>query len=208
MEFWPSYLIVISISFIAMVSPGPDFLIVIRNALGLGRRHGIFTSIGIALGLMVHVAYSVFGIALIISQSILVFNIIKYLGAAYLLWLGYKSLKSKGWKMEAQAAQNKEKSVWKAFKEGFITNALNPKATMFFLALFTQVVAPETPFLWQLSYGITIIVMAGLWFSFVTLVLTNERIRKALSRASIWIDRITGLMLIGLGFKIITEKTA
>lgn len=85
-----------SISFVAMISPGPDFLIVLRNALGLGRKHGIATALGIGSGLSIHMAYCIMGIGLIISQSIMLFSAIKYIGAAYLLWLGYKSVKSKG----------------------------------------------------------------------------------------------------------------
>jgi RhtB (resistance to homoserine/threonine) family protein len=208
MDFVTSYLIVMSVSFVAMVSPGPDFLIVLRNALGLGRKHGIVTALGIGAGLSIHMAYCLMGIGLVISQSILLFSAIKYAGAAYLLWLGYKSIKSKGWSIDASAAKNKQKSLKKAFAEGFITNAFNPKATMFFLALFTQVIAPETPFSWQLIYSISIIIVAAIWFSTVSIVLTHTTLRAALARFSKWIDRVTGVMLIGLGLKIITEKTS
>lgn len=206
MDFWTSYMIVMSISAVAMISPGPDFLIVLRNSLGLGRKHGIATAIGIGSGLSVHMAYCIMGIGLIISQSIMLFSAIKYIGALYLLWLGYKSIKSKGWAIDAMAAQNKKKSVGKAFAEGFITNAFNPKATMFFLALFTQVIAPETPLSWQFIYGLSIIVLASLWFSFISVVLTHAKLRAALAKFSKWIDRVTGVMLIGLGIKIFTEK--
>ncbi len=199
-------MIVMSISFVAMISPGPDFLIVLRNALGLGRKHGIATALGIGSGLSIHMAYCIMGIGLIISQSIMLFSAIKYIGAAYLLWLGYKSIKSKGWAIEAKSAQNKQKSVGKAFAEGFITNAFNPKATMFFLALFTQVIAPETPISWQFIYGISIIGLASMWFTVVSIVLTHAKLRAVLAKFSKWIDRVTGGMLIGLGIKIFTEK--
>lgn len=206
MDFLSAYLIVMSVSFIAMVSPGPDFLVVLKNSLGLGRKHGIVTAIGIGAGLLIHVTYCIFGIAVVISQSVMLFNIIKYAGALYLLWLGFKALKSKGWKIEASAAKNKEKTLWNVFAEGFITNALNPKATMFFLALFTQVIAPETPLSWQIVYGISIMTMATLWFSTVSLVLTNATLRQKLAKISLWIDRVTGVMLVALGVKIMAEK--
>ncbi|MAY99273.1 MAG: lysine transporter LysE [Micavibrio sp.] len=199
-------MIVMSISFVAMISPGPDFLIVLRNALGLGRKHGIATALGIGSGLSIHMAYCIMGIGLIISQSIVLFSAIKYIGAAYLLWLGYKSVKSKGWAIEAKSAQNKQKSIGKAFAEGFITNAFNPKATMFFLALFTQVIAPETPISWQFIYGLSIIGLASIWFTTVSVVLTQPKLRAVLAKFSKWIDRVTGVMLIGLGIKIFTEK--
>ncbi|MAS87078.1 MAG: amino acid transporter [Micavibrio sp.] len=206
MDFLANYLIIISISIVAMISPGPDLLIVLRNSLGLGRKHGIATALGIGSGLIIHVTYCVLGIAFIISQSIMMFSVIKYVGAAYLLWLGYKSLKSKGWAVDPEKAKNKQKTVFAAFREGFITNAFNPKATMFFLALFTQVVAPNTPMSWQLLYGVTIIALACIWFSIVSVVLTNPQLRSILSKFSVWIDRVTGVLLVGLGLKIITEK--
>lgn len=208
MDFLTSYFIVISISVVAMISPGPDFLIVLKNALGLGRKHGVVTALGIGCGLSIHMSYCVFGIAVVISQSIMLFSAIKYLGAFYLLYLGYKSIKSKGWFIEAGDVQDKDKSLAKAFRQGFITNAFNPKATMFFLALFTQVIAPETPLSWQLIYGLTIIVIASVWFSIVAVVLTNPLLRQSLAKFSQWIDRVTGALLIGLGIKIFTEKVS
>lgn len=206
MDFLSTYLIILTATFIAMVSPGPDFLITMRNALGVGRMSGIATAIGIGCAIFVHVAYSVVGIAVLISQSILLFNIIKYCGAAYLIWVGIGAFRSKGWEMAVEKAKNKQKSLKKSFAEGFVTNVLNPKATLFFLALFTQVIAPETPLSWQLIYGTSIAVMVMGWFSTVSVLLTQSKIRAKLSAMSVWIDRVTGVMFIALGLKIATEK--
>ena len=206
MDFFSAYIIVISVSIVAMVSPGPDFLIAMRNALGVGRASGVATAIGIGCAIFIHMTYCILGIAVIISQSILLFNVIKYLGAAYLVWLGVKALRSKGWDMHADKAKNKTKSLKKSFTEGFVTNALNPKAALFFLAMFTQVIAPETPMSWQIIYGSTIAFMAMGWFSLVSVFLTHAKIRATLSKISVWIDRVTGAMFIALGLKIATEK--
>jgi threonine/homoserine/homoserine lactone efflux protein len=154
----------------------------------------------------VHVGYSVVGIAVLISQSILLFSIIKYLGAAYLIWMGIGALRSQGWEMAVEKAKNKHKSLKKSFTEGFVTNVLNPKATLFFLALFTQVIAPETPLSWQLIYGTSIALVVMAWFSTVSVLLTQPKIRAKLSAMSIWIDRVTGGLFIALGLKIATEK--
>jgi threonine/homoserine/homoserine lactone efflux protein len=160
------------------------------------------------MGIFVHIGYSIFGLALIISQSIILFNIIKYLGAAYLLYCGYMALKSKGWDMAVEKAQNKSKSLKRSFIEGFITNALNPKATLFFLALFTQMIGETTPLSWQLIYGCSIAVMVMLWFSFISMVLTHQTVRQKLSSFSIWIDRATGAFFILLGLRIAIQKSA
>jgi RhtB (resistance to homoserine/threonine) family protein len=192
MDFISTYIIILTATFIAMVSPGPDFLITMRNALGVGRASGIATAIGIGCAIFVHVGYSVVGIAVLISQSILLFSIIKYLGAAYLIWMGIGALRSQGWEMAVEKAKNKHKSLKKSFTEGFVTNVLNPKATLFFLALFTQVIAPETPLSWQLIYGTSIALVVMAWFSTVSVLLTQPKIRAKLSAMSIWIDRVTG----------------
>jgi len=206
MDFISTYLIILSVTFIAMASPGPDFLVTLRNALGVGRASGIATAIGIGCAIFVHVAYSVVGIAVLISQSIIIFNIIKYIGAAYLIYMGAMALRSKGWEVTAEKVKNKTKTLKRSFVEGFVTNVLNPKATLFFLALFTQMIKPETPLSWQLIYGTSIAVMVMAWFSIVSVTLTQAKIRAALSKVSVWIDRVTGVMFIALGLKITMEK--
>lgn len=206
MDFITTYLIIMTATFVATASPGPDFLITMRNALGVGRASGIATAIGIGLGIAVHVSYSVFGIALIISQSIILFNIIKYLGAAYLIYCGVMAMRSKGWTLDADKARNKAKTLKRSFIEGFMTNVLNPKATLFFLALFTQVLTPETPISWQIIYGASLMVMVAIWFSFMSIVLTHAPIRTRLASMSVWIDRVTGGIFIALGLKVAFSK--
>lgn len=193
-------------TFVAVISPGPDFLVTMRNALGVGRASGIATAIGVGVAIATHVSYSIFGIALIISQSIVVFSLIKYMGAAYLMYCGVMALRSKGWDMIAAKAKNKHKSLKRSFADGFITNVLNPKATLFFLALFTQVLTPETPLSWQVIYGLSLMGMVALWFTFVAIVLTHAVIRQKLSSISVWIDRVTGGLFILLGLKVALSK--
>lgn len=206
MDIFTGSLIIFSLVLIAAISPGPDLLIVLRNSLGAGRASGIQTAFGIALAIYIHVAYSMLGIALIISQSILLFNIIKYAGAAYLLWLGYKALKSKGWQIQSEEAKNPDKSFLQSFSQGFVTNALNPKATLFFLALFTQVLDPNTSLLVQFWYGTICSMTAFGWFTIVAICLTHKVIRKKLASVSIWIDRVTGIAFIALAARVALTK--
>jgi RhtB (resistance to homoserine/threonine) family protein len=191
--------------FIAVLSPGPDFAIVTKNALVYNRKVGIYTAIGVALGIMVHVTYSMLGVALIISKSILLFNIIKYIGAAYLVYIGYKALQSKPSvisETEVLKVEEKELGVFASLRNGFLTNALNPKATLFFLALFTQVVSPLTPKYIELLYGIEMTIITGVWFSVVAILFSNKIMKARISKVKHHIERVTGIVLIALGIKV------
>ena len=198
------------IFFLALMSPGPDFVVAVRNSIVHSRRIGIFTALGFALGVLIHIAYAVIGIAAIISQSILLFNIIKYAGAAYIIYLGFQALRSKGMGKKAvdnalsQKAKRKMTDL-KALRSGFITNVLNPKASLFFLAIFTQVVEPTTPILWQITYGVSFAIMTFFWFALVATVLTQGPVRNLFLKATKWIDRVCGSVLIALGIKVATS---
>ena len=193
---------------IAIIAPGPDFVMAVRNSVIYSRRAGIFTSIGFGLGVLVHVSYTAFGISAIIAQSVMLFNIIKWAGAAYLLFIGIKSLRSTGMNKDIlkQSASDEpqEKSLKdvNAIRMGFLTNLLNPKATLFFLAIFSQIISVQTPPIWYVIYGLTCSVMCMLWFIMVAVVLTYEPIRNQFLKVSKWIDRTCGALLILLGIKV------
>jgi len=194
------------IHFLAVASPGPDFLIVTKNSLTAGRRAGVMTALGVALGIGVHVTYCLLGIGLIISQSILLFNAIKWIGALYLVWIGIKGLRAKKKIPVPQentlAEQTRTLSSLKAFKIGFFVNVLNPKATLFLLAVFTQVIDPATPKFIQSLYGIEMIIATFVWFTIVALGFSNTRMKQKISRIEHWIDRVSGAVLIALGIKV------
>lgn len=197
--------LLITVFWVALMSPGPDFVVAVRNAVLYSRATGLMTALGFAAGVAVHVGYTLAGLAALIAHSVIAFSILKYAGAAYLFFMAYKALKSKGFEAPSIDGTEQEKrklSPFKAFRDGFLTNLLNPKATMFFLAIFSQFITPETGHAVQALYGATCIVMTGLWFSFVTLVLTGQRIKSIFLRASRWIDRICGVLLVGLGIRL------
>lgn len=199
------FLTVALVHILAAMSPGPDFAIVTRNSLVYSRKVGVYTALGIALGLLVHIAYSLLGIGFLIAQSIVVFNIIKYIGAGYLLYIGYKALLSKpvAEAEEKIASQNVvDISAWSAIKIGFLTNALNPKATMFFLAVFTQVIDPATPMWVQLVYGLEMIIATFAWFSIVAYLFSNYLLKQKLLKVRHRIDHVMGVVLIALGIKV------
>lgn len=189
---------------LALMSPGPDFALITRQSLIYSRRTGIYTAIGIGLGILVHVAYSIVGIGYIIAKSIVAFTFVKLLGAAYLIFIGWKALKSQPSSGEGDQSPTKQNeltpraAVWM----GFLTNALNAKASLFFLGLFTQVIHPGTPFAWQLIYGAQMSLMTMAWFSFVTLIFSQSWFKERLRLYRHWLDRTFGAILIALGIKV------
>ena len=135
------------IHFVAVASPGPDFVIVTRNTLSFSKRSGIWTALGVALANLVHVGYCLLGIGFLISRSIVLFNMIKLLGAGYLIFIGFRALthRAEESQLSAKTSSLRRLTGRESFKLGFLTSVLNPKASLFYLALFTQVISPSTP---------------------------------------------------------------
>ncbi|UXY52122.1 LysE family translocator [Pseudomonas tohonis] len=202
--YWAEFLTVALIHLLAVASPGPDFAIVVRESVAHGRRAGTWTAIGVGTGIFVHVAYSLLGIGLIVSQSIVAFNALKWLAAAYLLYIGIKALRAKPADPIATGAEPTaaERSPRGAFVTGFITNGLNPKATLFFLSLFTVVINPHTPLAIQAGYGLYLACATAVWFCLVAMLFSQERVRSGFARLGHWFDRLMGAVLVGLGVKL------
>jgi RhtB (resistance to homoserine/threonine) family protein len=194
-----------------IVSPGADLAMILRQAVVHGRRNAILSSIGVGTSLMLHVTYTILGLGLIISQSILLFNIVKWCGVAYLLYIGVKSLRAGKTDItnphaSVAADEPKTQSLTKAFALGFAANALNPKPVFFFLSIFSTVVSAHTPSFIKFSYGLVMASCLILWFVGVSFFLTTPKMRAGFSRASQWIDRVSGVVFISLGLKLATEK--
>lgn len=207
------FLTVVVVHFLAVVSPGPDFIVVTKNSLSAGRKNGIFTAFGVALGIGVHVTYCLLGVGLIISKSILIFNIIKWIGAIYLIYIGLKGIRSRKKNIEelnkiTEISGSEIKNIKKinAFRTGFIVNVFNPKATLFFLALFTQVINPELPLFVQIGFGLWMIFATFVWFTIVAIAFSNDKMKSKIQSFEHWIDRISGAILIALGIKVISNK--
>jgi len=203
MNFLPEFLTVVVVHLLAVMSPGPDFILISRNSLVYSRKVGIYSAIGLGLGILVHVTYSLVGIGFIISRSILLFSVLKFLGAGYLIYIGYKCLKAKPQKQQAIALEKKNNmGKMAAIRMGFLTNVLNPKATLFFFALFTQVINPITPKFIQIFYGFEMSMMTFAWFAFVAIILSHNLIRARFALVQHYLERTFGVILIALGIKV------
>lgn len=191
-------LAVFTITLLAVVSPGPDFAMVTRNSLLLCRRAGVLTALGIGLGVLVHVTYTLVGVGLLIQQSLWLFNAIKLLGACYLIFLGWKMLRTQ------PAGELAESGIvpmsdLAALRTGFLTNALNPKTTVFIVSLFMQVVRTDTPLGVQIGYGLFVSAAHIAWFSLVALCFSSGAVRERLLAVRHWIDRGFGGVLMVFG---------
>lgn len=203
MYYLPIILTVAIAHFLAVMSPGPDFIMITRNSLIYSRKTGIYSALGLGLGVWVHVFYCLVGIGLIISQSILLFNFIKLLGATYLIYIGYKSLTSKSSRIDVHVSEHKKDlTPISATRVGFITNVTNPKATLFFLSLFTLVITPSTPFFLKLFMGAEMSVVTVLWFIFVAWIISHPLVKSKVSGIQHFAEKFIGVVLIGLGIKV------
>jgi RhtB (resistance to homoserine/threonine) family protein len=204
MTFFSAWLTVFAIRLVAIITPGPDFAMTLRNSLAYSRRAGVYTAIGVGAGNLVHATYSLIGIGAVISESILLFSILKWVGAAYLIYIGIKSLKAKRVVVSTEDIEREQDiKQWSAFRIGFLGNLLNPKATLFFLALFTQIVQPLTPMVVQAIYGLTVAVLAFIWFSVVAVVISHQAFKRRILSFSHWLERLTGAALVVLGLRLV-----
>ncbi len=202
-EYLTQFLAIAVVHLLAVASPGPDFAIVVRQSVTYGKTTALWTSLGVGTGILLHVLYSLLGIGVVVSQSIIAFTVMKFLGAAYLIYVGFKSLKA-GPSSSFFAAEMKAQvpTIGRAFWTGFLTNGLNPKVTLFFLSLFTVVIASHTPVVVQLFYGIYMACATALWFSGISFLFGQDRVRKLFNKVGHWFERLMGGALIILGLKL------
>ncbi|WP_280262464.1 LysE family translocator [Nocardia wallacei] len=198
------------ITSLAVMTPGLDTMLVLRSAVLGGRRRGLAAVAGISLGCLVWGTASVLGLTALLTASRLAYDVVRYLGAAYLLWLGgsalWKSLRRKGNEVVPDPEVTVAPSSWAALRMGLLTNLLNPKVGVFAMSLLPQFLPAGAPgwgaLLVAMHIGIGII-----WYS----VLTSLAVRAKwlLTRAAVkrWLDRVTATVLIGFGIKLATEGT-
>ncbi len=194
------------LAFLAAASPGPDFVVVAKHALTYNRVNAMLASLGIGVGILIHATYCVLGLALIISQSLLLFSMIKYMGAAYLIYLGVKSLLSSKTVVSKDISEKAPVSKWYAFRDGLLTNVLNPKCTLFMLSVFTLVINPGTSTFTQALYGVEISLVAVVWFIFLSVSMTLPFVKAKITPIQHVVSKAIGGLLIALGVFVIFES--
>lgn len=186
------------------LTPGNDMIFVASRSLSQGTRAGLFSALGIFAGCFVHILAAIFGLSIIISKSALLFEIVKYAGAGYLIYMGIKMIMTKNIQTIKVSGLTYH-SPWHLFKQGTLTNALNPKVAIFFLSFLPQFVNPQSPYLKAQLFFL------GIWFAVQgTLVLLGvaflmgktTNFLKQNPGFWLWQERITGMVLVGLGIKL------
>ena len=202
--YWTEFLTIAIAHLFAVASPGPDFAVVTRQSVTGGTKAGLWTSFGVAVGILLHVGYCILGVAFIVSQSPSLFNAMKYIAALYLFYLGVKSIRQSTRLQEESMKVSMEVSVdpGKAFLLGFLTNGWNPNATLFFLALFTVIIDANTPTQIQVVYGIYLALATFAWFAMLSKLLGRSSIRDRIMRSGVWFERAMGAILILLALQI------
>ena len=217
------FLLIAMVHFLAVASPGPDFALILKQSIRYNRRIAIYTSFGIAAGIIVHVTYSLVGIGLLIASDERLFTALKYIAASYFCYIAWHCLRAKkpGNELSTSASKDvtdstvspgdavtvdtstKTPSAKSAFLNGFLINALNVKATLFFVSLFSVVIAPETLLSIKIAYGAYLVAATGAWFCFLSYMLTQDRVRYVLQRKGYILDRVMGIILLILAIQLV-----
>ena len=186
------------ITLLASIVPGPDFAMVTRNSYLHGRRAGLLAALGIALGVQVHVFYTMFGVGLIIASAPALFTVIKTVGAVYLIVIGWKTWSNRaGLVIDLHGGARLPQH--KMLLNGLLTNALNPKTTLFVISTYTQVVQPGTPLSVQFGYGLCMSAIHLTWFALVAIFFSQASFRLRMVKHQRTLDRLIGTLLMALG---------
>lgn len=203
-SYFSQIITVTSFILIGIISPGPDFLLITRNSLLIGKKTAIFSALGVSAGTIIHTIYSIIGLGLIISKSLMLFSLIKYLGAIYLFYIAFKSLKSHSSQKDSNCGTIKSNmSFTQAFTMGFLTNVTNPKAILFYLSLFTLVIRPTTPVPVKMFYGFEVFLLAFIWFSFVVFLFSCHFITSKLQKLENYMEKFISYAFLAFGLKLI-----
>jgi len=206
MEYLSLFGMILVIHLLAVMSPGPDFVMVLKNALQYDKKTAIYTSLGISMGIAVHILYSVGGVAYLLQHNTKVFAIVKIMGAIYIMYIGWKTLRTPLKKIDITTAKSLQKlSPKAAFKIGFLTNVLNPKASLFFLSLFSLVIPQNTPFWTLIVISLMLIGVTFLWFTLVSYIFTSKTTVTIYEQYEPVLLKVFGIVLILLGIAIFFE---
>ena len=186
------------ITVLAVIAPGADFAMIVRNSYLYGRRTGLLAAAGVAAGVLVHVTYTLLGVGLLIASSTALFTVIKLIGAAYLVYVGIRTYRTRG-ELKIDLEDRRELTPFAALRAGFLTNVLNPKTTLFVVSTFAQVVSPDTPLYQQVGYGLFMSLAHLLWFGVVATFFSQARMRALMLRGQKILNKVIGSVLAGLG---------
>lgn len=201
-----------SIHFIALMSPGPDFALVVQNATRHGRQTGLYIALGLSVGILLHSLLSLTGVSYLVHQHPLLYSVLQLLGGSYLLYLGIGALRGVIAMIKAppkdqtnQASNMVISNKRQAFTKGFATNILNPKALVFFISLMSSLVPASMS---VTGKGVALVILFSLsllWFSSLVWMLSTQRLQRRLQQAGIYIDGVCGVVFTLVGSSILLQ---
>jgi RhtB (resistance to homoserine/threonine) family protein len=201
------FLTIATAHLLAVMSPGPDFAMVTRQTLAYGRSAGVATALGIGSGISFHVAWAMFGMGWVIERFPMLLDVLRYGGALFLIYMGSKAIRAQPSTFDTLNDERAEPGLWAHnFGIGVLTNVLNPKALLFFMALCSAVITSATPVWLRLGLGVWMALSTAAWFSLVSVTLSHPRVRLRLLASAHWIDRAMGAILLALGVGMIVAR--
>ena len=208
-DLFPIISTVVIAHFLALISPGPDFLMVVRSALRNTRRRAVGVSLGIALANGIYIVLCVIGVGSAIAHSLWLMVTLKIIGGCFLLYIAYHALKARRHDY-AFLIQNQDESrlqnapsFWKEFWLGMGSGLSNPKNIIFYLSLFSVVLTPESGMMLSVGLGIWMTLLVFVWDTMIIFVLSPKRVRQTFSKIAFYIDKIAGLLLGFMGYKLL-----
>ena len=196
-------------AFLFIMTPGLDTIFVINKAIGQGKRAGIYSALGVNAGVLFHTILAALGLSLVVAKSAMAFAIVKYLGAAYLIYLGINKLISKNNGIAFTAVDKDDKSNLQNFLSGVVTNVLNPKVAVFFLAFFPQFIKKEAlsqslPFI---ILGLTYVFLGLIWYLMLSLFVSFFSAKFIGNpKAGNWLNKFSGVAFVLMGIKVEFSK--
>lgn len=188
-----------------VMTPGIDTVFVLNKSIGQGRKSGIVSAMGINTGILTHTFLSAIGLTVLIAKSAIAFMVIKYIGAAYLVYIGVKKYMDTSALFTENTVSEAKNSSKNDFWSGFFTNSLNPKVALFFLAFFPQFITPsklEDPVPFVLL-GVTFAIIGVIWYVILTLFASTFSTKiKGNPNSGIWLNKISGFVFVLMGLQI------
>lgn len=197
---------------IGLISPGPDFALVVQNVARYGRATGVYIACGLALGIGLHTIFSLTGVSFVIQQHETLFMLVQLAGGSYLLYLGLSALRSTylSWHQPAaaptQASTEQITSPHMALLKGLVTNLLNPKALVFFVSLVSTLVPASVSWWFKGTAALMLFALSLAWFSLLACWLSSSSMQQRLQRASRYIDAVCGTVFSLLGGSIVLSR--
>ncbi|URM90946.1 LysE family translocator [Streptomyces sp. MRC013] len=197
---------VAAITVLAVIGPGADFAVIVRNSHLYGRTAGLLAAVGISLGVLVHVAYTMLGVGLLLSGIPVLFTVVRIVGACSLVWIGYRTFSTRAGEIDAatgDADAEPRASRLQSLRTGFLTNALNPKTTLFVVSTYTQVVHRDAPPAQQAGYGLFTAFAHLVRFGLAAGLFPAPVLRSRVLRRRKALDRSIGAVLMAPGVSLV-----